>query len=701
MLEALQRMFRSRVFWAIASPIAIIGSLLGAYLYLGDSPRAYADLVPSIDNPIWTWSTIVAFIGAIVFTILDRITVTDETMLPQQRQRWRERHTNRRHKRREVQQHYTSQSTYGYGQELDADTNPEPKKTRIPRTKVSGKTSFKMGVIAFLSLFLVHMFWLYVEQPSLNGFGLWGYIARALLLVAIIYGLIGLKLLRLSATPVFGVVLTIVISLVSMGYNTWWIGENNAKMLAKLADVTVSTNSYPATDEKTIPVFGPQEARSKADRAMNDGGLGTFYDLGECVEQKVKGKRTYVCGLYIPDRRTTQTTDFDVTAYVTVDPSEKDAIGVPVRKTDDGNEIHIAYWPGGWTDANLERLVWKSYPGYYVDDYTFEIDDTGRPYYTATLNKPPLRFEQAMPEKLITVDAQTGGITPYALDNIPSWVDRVYSRDTVMKLMDWWGEWGQAPYNYFGNSKDNRYKVNGHMNLVFTNEGGMAWQVLMSSWRNDKVIQYVVLFNTRGDLVTAYPAPRGLVTEDAIIGFFKDSTKNIRKHEPTNLGLYRVYGESIWIGSMVKEGTSDNDDEGYPTPASYAATGIMRASKSEANNAIIGTSPQDAFDQLSVQIATQPLTDGPPNPDAQKAEVTGFIDRVNIYSDPNTGSVLVLRLNSIGKSDEHIYRGRISYDQAAEFVLLQPGDTVKITFLDTGKTERAIATITTLSLATK
>lgn len=696
------RMIRSRIFWAIFSPIVVIGTLLGAYWYLGDSPRAYADLVPDTANPIWTWSAIAALVCAIVFTLVDRFTVSDETMFPQQQKRRQERRTARRNKRKSVSQpvYQPVYSSYCYDQETET-AETEPKETRILRTKISWKRSLWTGAVAFFSIFVIHLFWLYVEQPTLNGFGFWGYTVRMLLLVAIIFVAINAKKLRLSATPVISVILMVLILILSLVHNVRWIGGDNAKQLANIAGVTVSTNSYPATDEKTIPVFGPQEARSKADRAMNDDGLGTFYDLGECVEQKFKGKRTYVCGLYIPDRRTTQTLDFDVTAYVTVDPSHKDNIGVPVRKTDDGNEIHIAYWPGGWTDANLERLVWKSYPDYYVDDYTFELDETGRPYYTATLNKPALRFMQAVPEKFITVDAQTGVISEYALNAIPSWVDRVYSRDTVRGLMDWWGEWGQAPYNYGANSKDNRYKVNGHMNLVFTNEGGMAWQVLMSSWRNDKVIQYVVLFNTRGDSVVAYPAPRGLVTEDAIIGFFKESTKNVRRHEPTNLGLYKFFGELNWIGSMVKEGTSDNDDEGYPTPASYAATGIMRAQKSEANNAIIGTSPKDAFDQLSVQIATQPLTDGPPNPDAQKAEVTGVIDRANIYSDPNTGSVLVLRLKGIDKSDEHIYRGRINYDQAAEFVLLQPGDTVKITFLDTGKLERAIATITILSLAKK
>ncbi len=679
----MERLRSKKARWIIsivALVLVVATAALLRLLLLGDNARSYEDLIPSIYNPIWTMSFSAALVLSLVFTLIDRYTIDDKAMAKERARR-------------------TSEAQINYYQSKKDSKAIEP----VKPTKLTTWTSVRIGLGAFGGIFLLNMIWLYAGRPIQHGFGLWWYGVMELFFVLVVFVASGFIKQRVTPVPFISAGLALLLLIIAGFVNMWWYYPSNAHMLAELANVTIIKEGYPSTDVATIPAFGPQEARQKADRGMNEGGIGTLYDPGKCLEQKVDGKRLYVCELLLTDRKATLSADYDVPGYMTVDPYNKDAVGKLVSKTNDGAEIHISWVPNGWFGGNLERLVWKQY-GLYPDELVFQIDDNRRPFYTTTLNSPPMRFDTAVPEKFITIDAQTGETTEYKLDGdtssklppIPSWVERVISEKTARQYMDWWGRWGQAKYDPFTESSENRFKVHGSLNLVFTDDGNMAWQILMGSWRRDSALQYIVLFNTRGELIRAYPAPAGLAGEAAVIAEFEKSPRNIRSYDPTNMGLYRIYGEPVWVGSLVANGAGGvKDDNEFPQMEPYVGSAIMRGQKSQADNAILAyEGNKDGFDQLSVQIARQPLTDTP-NSEAPPGSVTGIIERKGDFNDAS-GPVIVLQL----KSDDHLYRGRITYDQAQNLVLLEVGDAVKITFLETGKIERAISTITRIDPAT-
>ncbi len=93
----------------------------------------------------------------------------------------------------------------------------------------------------------------------------------------------------------------------------------------------------------------------------------------------------------------------------------------------------IKYLEKGLLNRNLARHIWRHYPTALITDYSFEIDDNGAPYWVATNydNQVGL-FSGQTPIGVILVNAVTGEIEKYDMNNVPAWVDRVVPANQAM-----------------------------------------------------------------------------------------------------------------------------------------------------------------------------------------------------------------------------------------------------------------------------
>lgn len=93
----------------------------------------------------------------------------------------------------------------------------------------------------------------------------------------------------------------------------------------------------------------------------------------------------------------------------------------------------IKYLEKGLLNHNLARYIWMHYPTALVTDYSFEIDDNGVPYWVATNydNQVGL-FSGQTPIGIILVNAVTGEIEKYGINDVPEWVDRVVPANQAM-----------------------------------------------------------------------------------------------------------------------------------------------------------------------------------------------------------------------------------------------------------------------------
>ena len=126
--------------------------------------------------------------------------------------------------------------------------------------------------------------------------------------------------------------------------------------------------------------------------------------------------------------------DTGVPGYVMVDPVNNSAEYMNLNKP-------LKYVESAYFNQDLMRKLRFEYPTKIFDDFiSFEVDDEGNPYYIITCLKPKVFPFGAMDVcEAVIFDPCTGESTLYAVEDIPTWVDAVYSGNLAEQKYNWHG----------------------------------------------------------------------------------------------------------------------------------------------------------------------------------------------------------------------------------------------------------------------
>ena len=134
-----------------------------------------------------------------------------------------------------------------------------------------------------------------------------------------------------------------------------------------------------------------------------------------------------------------------IPAYMVVDMVTQD---VNVVRLTEG----IKYSPSEYFNRDLNRYLRFHYPTAIFENINFEIDEEGTPYWVASVVEKRIGlFNGDDVQGIVLLNAVTGESVYYHVEDVPTWVDRVYSAGLVVNQ-----------YNYYG-----RYH-NGFFNSLFT-----------------------------------------------------------------------------------------------------------------------------------------------------------------------------------------------------------------------------------------
>jgi hypothetical protein len=79
------------------------------------------------------------------------------------------------------------------------------------------------------------------------------------------------------------------------------------------------------------------------------------------------------------------------------------------------------------------------------------------------------------PVGVLVINARTGQISQYDLNEVPDWVDRVYSGQMARTIANWYGQYAQAGFQGPGSSNANRYQAAGlTLHVIY---GHLTWMV--------------------------------------------------------------------------------------------------------------------------------------------------------------------------------------------------------------------------------
>lgn len=131
-----------------------------------------------------------------------------------------------------------------------------------------------------------------------------------------------------------------------------------------------------------------------------------------------------------------------IPGYVLVDPNTNEASFVKVEKG-------IKYSPSDYFSQDLYRHVYTAYPSEYFGDYSFQLDEEGNPYWVYTLLQARTVSGCKTPYGCIIIDAVTGSMTKYDdLDEIPVWVELVFTGERVESLYNRYGSYINGFWNF-------------------------------------------------------------------------------------------------------------------------------------------------------------------------------------------------------------------------------------------------------------
>ena len=197
-----------------------------------------------------------------------------------------------------------------------------------------------------------------------------------------------------------------------------------------------------------------------------------------------------------------------IPAYILIDMATQDT--ECVKLTD-----KIKYSKSEYFNRNLYRHLRFRYPTYIFDDQIFfEIDDNGVPFWVCPVKKFNIgRFGGQTVGRVVLCNAVTGECIDYAVEEVPQWIDKVYSAELLMRLYDYAGIYVHGFWNSRLGQKDCLRSTNGYNYIALEDD---VWVYTgVTSVNGDQSNVGFVLMNQR-TMETRYYKIEGAIEDSAM-----------------------------------------------------------------------------------------------------------------------------------------------------------------------------------------
>lgn len=140
--------------------------------------------------------------------------------------------------------------------------------------------------------------------------------------------------------------------------------------------------------------------------------------------------------------------DEGIPAYIMIDMTTQETECVKL-------ENPIRYSQSEYFGRNIYRHLRFRYPTYIFDDISFEIDEEGTPYWICPVKQFNIGlFGGQTIGKVVLCNAVTGETQSMDVEEVPEWVDRVYSAELLIELYDYHGTLKHGYFNSVLSQKD-------------------------------------------------------------------------------------------------------------------------------------------------------------------------------------------------------------------------------------------------------
>lgn len=385
----------------------------------------------------------------------------------------------------------------------------------------------------------------------------------------------------------------------------------------------------PEMDLKKIPTVDEAYARRLGDKKLGeDVGLGSQVYVGDYTLISIKDALYWVAPLEHIDVIKWFTNREGTPGYIMVSATDAQDVRL-VQEDSKGNPINLKYLPSAYFNQDIRRKVYfegNMFSG--LTDYSFELDDNGRPYWVVTTYTKKVGIHGGSDATgVVVVDAQTGETNKYSVEDAPKWIDRIQPQSFVINQINDWGWYKNGFMNTLFAKKDIIQTTPG-TNYMFI-DGEWYFYTGMTSSGSDESTVGFMLSNTRTKETTFYKIAGA--TETAAMKSAEGKVQHLGyeasfpvllniENEPTyfttlkdNQGLVKQYA-FVNVKDYSKVGTGETLDEArtnyaklvFGTQGSLLDSSLGEHKTIEATIERIGTSQTDGNTYYTILLKEHP-----------------------------------------------------------------------------------------------
>lgn len=411
-----------------------------------------------------------------------------------------------------------------------------------------------ISCFAIFVLGLIYQLWLPTFSPAyLDGF------LFISLCVIVLAALISLWIMKEDSRRdseynfiIPGVTICIFLVVLIIGLIAGSAPFNSTTMYDQIGDIDYRsfTEDVVEIDNSQIPTVDIKLAAKLADKKLGEEiGLGSQMEVGKFTnKQNVNGKLVYVAPLEHSGLFKWFANQDGTAGYVMVSATNSNDVKL-VMKDEDGNNFKLKYLRSAFFSSDLRRHIRsQGYRTTGLTEYTFELDDNGRPYYVVTTYKNKVLWGCPEATGVVICDVQTGECKWYSVKDTPEWVDIIQPESFIQEQLE---NYGRYVHKWWNPSNKDELSVTEHMVTVY-NEGDCYYYTGMSSVGNDNGTVGFMMINTRDKKAIMYK----------MVGATEESAMKSAQGEVQDMGYESTEAIPLNVGGIPTYFITLKDDEG-------------------------------------------------------------------------------------------------------------------------------------------
>lgn len=406
------------------------------------------------------------------------------------------------------------------------------------------KKIFKSYGIAFLIVAI----YAFVKLPVLRLDFTSGY--TTLILFFVLAGILDMMLDRGEKTSkiaknnflIAGILLVVVIVIPFFVTSPIFRASSYRNLIGEVEESVFTEDVSPVSVDK-IRIVDEAMAMKLGEKKLGEiPAIGSISKVGKYSIQSVKGELYWVAPLVHRDIVKWITNLDGTNGYIMV--SATNPQDVRLVQNLDGKQLKIVYQEEAYFLQDLHRHIYlNGVVNYGMTEFTFEIDDNGRPYWVVSLYEHSIGYGGSNAVGTAIVDAQTGEVKVYSIEDTPNWVDRIQPENFIVQQINDWGLYVNGFLNSVISEEGVLLPSEG-TSLVYGNDGKSYWYTGITSSGSDESTVGFMLVDSRTKESKLYMQTGA--TESAAMSTAEGKVQE-KNYEATFPVMYNILGKPTYV----------------------------------------------------------------------------------------------------------------------------------------------------------